>query len=76
MSIHGSLLGNNEPREIGRTYAWLVTHDPEHTFTDRLFQLQDLDAGTKMETWPEGISFTNIYTGEVKVYRAGELHNE
>lgn len=76
MILHGSRLGRLEPREVGRTYAWLVTHDPEAIFTNRLFQLQDLEAGAKLGTWPEGIRFTNIHTDKVKVYEAGELHDE
>lgn len=76
LRVRGSLLGRYEPREIGRTHAWLVVYDPECTFTDRLFQLQDLDAGARSQTWPDGIRFVNIFSEQCKIYKDGELRDE
>ncbi len=73
--MRGTPIGNTQPREISRVYAWLTTRDPSGAFIGRLFQSIDLETGTRMCTWPDGIEFANIYTGEQKRYEKGKLRD-
>lgn len=51
-------------------YEWLVSYCPEDPdLVGRKFRSPDLQYGT----WPEGTIFTNIQTGEVRVWRGGRV---
>jgi len=47
-------------------YDWMVSYHPEEKdFTGRRFRSSDVQYGS----WPEGMIFTNINTGEVLVWK-------
>ena len=47
-------------------YDWMVSYHPEDKdFTGRKFRASDVQYGS----WPEGMIFTNINTGEVLVWK-------
>jgi hypothetical protein len=47
-------------------YDWMVSYHPEDgSFTGRKFRSSDIQYGS----WPEGTVFTNISTGEVRVWK-------
>jgi hypothetical protein len=49
-------------------YEWMVSYHPEDMdFTGRKFRSSDIEYGS----WPEGTVFTNVSTGEVRVWRNG-----
>jgi len=47
-------------------YDWMVSYHPEEKdFTGRRFRSSDVQYGS----WPEGMIFTNVNTGEVLVWK-------
>lgn len=49
-------------------YEWLVSYCTDRDFVGRLFRPSDVQYGL----WPTGTVFTNVHTGEVRVwYREG-----
>jgi len=47
-------------------YDWMVSYHPEDKdFTGRKFRASDVQYGS----WPEGMIFTNVNTGEVLVWK-------
>jgi hypothetical protein len=47
-------------------YDWMVSYHPEDgSFAGRKFRSSDIQYGS----WPEGTVFTNISTGEVRVWK-------
>jgi hypothetical protein len=59
---------------MGRTTLdWIVIADPTDTFTQRLFYRSDLRVSARHKTWPDGIVFKNLVTGEQRQYAQGEL---
>lgn len=52
------------PKPVDQRYSWKVIADPSGDFLGRQFQVSDLVAGSKQDTWPENIVFENLRTGE------------
>lgn len=47
-------------------YDWMISYHPEDgSFTGRKFRSSDIQYGS----WPEGTVFTNVSTGEVRVWK-------
>ncbi len=58
---------------VNVNHAWEVVKDATGDFLGRRFPLMDLLMSAKMMTWPEGITFRHVKTGEYRVYSHGEI---
>jgi len=60
-------------KPVDRRYAWEVIHDPSGDFLGRRFQISDLLAGARQDTWPAGIVFEHVYTKARRKYAGARV---
>jgi hypothetical protein len=60
-------------KPVDRRYAWEVIHDPSGDFLGRRFQISDLLAGARQDTWPIGIIFEHVFTKARRKYTGARV---
>lgn len=54
---------------MNERFEWLVSFCKDEEMIGRKFRPSDVQYGT----WPEGTVFTNVRTGEVRVWHGGQV---
>lgn len=57
----------------GGLHEWQVIADPTDMFNRRVFRLHDVRQSAFDHSWPEGIAFRNLRTGEQLQFVNGQL---